>query len=102
MKDPASFFFWQTIGGSLLTIAPALTYSLKAEADAENMDSAVAKTLSGGLLLAALGHLTVLVPMLTSGQGAEMLPWLVGAWSAAAGAGAMGMLSSGASVSSGK
>lgn len=27
---PPGFFFWQAIGGGLMTVAPALTYSLKA------------------------------------------------------------------------
>jgi hypothetical protein len=91
VKAIDSFFWWQNIGGALMTIAPALTYSLKKEADAGKLGEPVAKTLSAGLLVTALGHLWVLGPMLMNAQGGGMLPYVVGAWATAASAGALGL-----------
>jgi len=91
VKGTDTFFWWQNIGGAFLTLAPALTYSLKAEADAGRLGEPVAKTLSGGLIVTSLGHLSVLVPMFMNGQGGDMLPYLVGAWTTAASAGFLGL-----------
>lgn len=101
VKGTDGFFWWQNIGGALLTLAPALTYSLKAEADAGRLGEPVAKTLSAGLLVTSLGHLSVLVPMFMNGQGGEMLPYLVGAWTTAASAGVLGLWGGAAAARSG-
>lgn len=91
VKGTDAFFWWQNIGGAFLTLAPALTYSLKSEADAGRLGEPVAKTLSAGLLVTSLGHLSVLVPMFLNDQGGGMLPYLVGAWTTAASAGLLGL-----------
>lgn len=91
VKDRASLFLWQNIGGGLLTIAPAVTYSLKKKADAGELGDPVSQVLNVGLLAAALGHVSVLLPMVTAGQGGPVLPWFVGAWSTASLASALGL-----------
>jgi hypothetical protein len=101
VKATDAFFWWQNIGGALMTIAPALTYSLKAEADAGRLGEPVAKTLSAGLLVTALGHLSVLLPMAMNHQGGGMLPYLVGAWATAAAAGGLGLWGGAAAAASG-
>ena len=69
VKDKASFFLWQNVGVGLMTIAPAVTFSLKKKADAGQLGDPVSQILNVGVLAAALGHLSVLLPMLQAGQG---------------------------------
>ncbi len=78
-----------------------MTYSLKKEADEGRLGGPVAKTLCTGLMVAALGHLAVLAPMLGAGQGGEMLPWVVGAWTVALGAGGLGLVAGSAGAAGG-
>ena len=54
--------------------------------------------LNTGLLATALGHVAILGPMLVAGQGGPMLPWVAGAWGAAAAASGTGLLSGGETV----
>lgn len=92
VKDVASFFYWQNIGAGLMTVFPAMTYSLKRHEDEGHGGDDVSLTLSGGLLLSALGHMAVMGPMMVAGQGAGLLPWLAGAWAIVAAAGAAGIM----------
>ncbi|KAL4445732.1 hypothetical protein ABPG77_008931 [Micractinium sp. CCAP 211/92] len=93
VKGVDSFFLWQTIGGGLMTVAPAVTYSLKKLADGGRLGEPVARTLNAGVAAAAAGHLAVMGPMVAAGQGGPMLPMVAGAWATAlltAGMGLMG------------
>jgi len=93
VKDAPSFFIWQNIGLALMTIAPAITYTLKREAAAGRLhDSSISQMLNFGLLGVSTGHLTVLLPMLAAGQGGSLLPWLAGAWSVGAAGAGLGLL----------
>jgi hypothetical protein len=91
VKDKASFFLWQNVGVGLMTIAPAVTFSLKKKADAGQLGDPVSQILNVGVLAAALGHLSVLLPMLQAGQGGPLLPWLGAAWATAGLAGGWGL-----------
>ncbi|GAB4824039.1 hypothetical protein N2152v2_011085 [Parachlorella kessleri] len=91
-----SMFLWQNIGGGLMTVAPAITYSLKKAADEGTLGHPMYKTLNAGLALAAAGHLVVLGPMWAAGQGGPMLPWILGAWSTALLTSGLGLMKGGA------
>lgn len=95
VKGVESFFLWQNIGVGLMTIAPAVTYSLKKEADEGRLGENLSKTLNAGLLVAALGHVSLLYPSWIAGQGGPVLPWLLGVWAVALVAGGLGIFGGG-------
>ena len=84
VKGPDSYFLWQMIGATLMTSAPAVTFSLKKLSDRNALHETAAKTLNLGLFTAAAGHLAVLGPMYVSSQGGSLLTGLLGTWSLAA------------------
>lgn len=92
VKDVSSFFFWQNIGCGLATLLPTMTYSLKRISDEKRLDSSLAKILNLGVLACAVGHLTVLWPLVGADVGGPWLKWVVGAWAYAAVAGAFGLI----------
>lgn len=95
VKGVDSFFLWQVIGGGLMTAVPAATFSLKKMADDGRLAEPMAKTLNYGLLAAAAGHLSVLLPMVAAGQGGGvMLEAVVGTWGLALLASSWGLVSS--------
>jgi hypothetical protein len=102
VKDAASYFLWQAAGSGLLALGPALTYSLKKQADEGRLGEAVSKTLNGGLLVFSLAHVSVLYPMYMAGQGGTALPWLLGAWATGAATGALEMFSGGSTAEIGR
>lgn len=94
LKGDDSIFLWRNMGGALLTLLPAVTYSLKEKADANQLPDGTARTLNLGLLLSSLGHLAVLGPMANEGTGGKHLPVLVGTWATAFAASLVGLTSS--------
>lgn len=95
LKGNDSIFLWRNMGGALLTLLPAVTYSLKEKSDNNRLNDSTARTLNLGLFLTSLGHLVVLGPMANEGTGGRYLPVLVGTWATACAASLVG-LSSGA------
>lgn len=53
-------FAWRAAGVALMTVAPAVTYTLKSKFDRKLSNTAPAKVLNMGLLAAGVGHLIVL------------------------------------------
>ncbi|KAL4425888.1 hypothetical protein ABPG75_009904 [Micractinium tetrahymenae] len=95
VKGVDSYFLWQAIGGGLMTVAPAVTYSLKKLADGGRLGEPVAKTLNAGVAAAAAGHLAVMGPMVVANQGGPMLPIVAGAWAAALLTSGLGLMGGG-------
>ncbi len=75
-----------------MTVAPTITWSRKKRADAQNMGDRIAGILNWGLTTAAAVHLVVLGPIYAAGRGGPYLPYLLGLWSLALLAGAIGIL----------
>lgn len=94
LKGRDSTFIWRNVGGTLLSVLPAITYSLKEKADSDELAEPAPRVLNIGLLLASSGHLAVLGPMLSDGTGGKYLPVAVGVWAAAAAASLVGLSSS--------
>ena len=94
LKGRDSTFIWRNVGGVLLTVLPAMTYSLKEKADADEMAEPASRALNVGLLLASAGHLAVLGPILADGAGGRYLQTVVGVWAATAAASVLGLSSS--------
>ena len=94
IKGKDATFLWRNIGGALLSVLPAMTYSLKEKADADDLATPAARNLNFGLLLASAGHLAVLGPLFVDGQGGKYMQTVVGVWAAAAAASVVGLSSS--------
>ena len=62
---------WRNIGAPLLTLLPAMTYSLKEKADEGRLQEATPRLLNSDLLLTSLGHLLVLGPIANRGDGGK-------------------------------
>lgn len=110
---PLATFAWRAAGGALLTVAPAVTYTLKSKFDRHLNHTVPAKILNVGLAATAAGHLAILGPcqgrryffspkkigqrpfvtgpLLRDGQGGDWLPAVVGVWAAALVAAAGGL-----------
>eukprot|EP00887_Chlorella_sp_A99_P004788 scaffold4.g4788.t1 len=96
VKGKEAFFFWQLVGGGLMTVLPSITYSLKKLADEGRLHEPVSKALNAGLLLASAGHLAVFGPALLAGQGGQMLGLVAGTWVAGGASAVLGLLRPGA------
>lgn len=83
MKKPDSVFLWRNIGGTLLTLLPAMTFSLKEKADQGRLQDKTPRILNTGLFLTSLGHLLILGPIGNRGDGGKYFPAMVGTWAAA-------------------
>ena len=94
LKGRDATFIWRNVGGALLSVLPAVTYSLREKADADELAEPTPRVLNVGLLLASAGHLAVLGPILNDGTGGKYLPAVVGTWAAAAAAALIGLSSS--------
>ena len=94
LKGRDSTFIWRNIGGALLTVLPAMTYSLKEKADSDELAEPTSRALNTGLLLASAGHLAVLGPIFADGTGGRYLQTVVGVWAASAAAAVVGLSSS--------
>jgi hypothetical protein len=95
LKGRDTTFLWRGVGGALLSVLPAVTFSLKEKADADQLAEPTPRALNLGLLLASAGHLAVLGPILNDGVGGRYLPALVGTWAVASLAALSGLASSG-------
>lgn len=94
LKGRDATFIWRNVGGALLTVLPAMTYSLKEKADSDELAEPTSRALNTGLLLTSAGHLAVLGPMFADGTGGNYLQTVVGVWAAAAAAAVVGLSSS--------
>ncbi|KAI7838055.1 hypothetical protein COHA_008138 [Chlorella ohadii] len=74
---------WKGIGAGLVTILPAITYTLKDKAENELLGRSIARTLNLGLMAASIGHLLVLGTVLNHGIGGFMLPAVTATWGTA-------------------
>lgn len=74
---------WKGVGGGLMTILPAMTYTLKDKAENGLLGRSLARTLNLGLLISSIGHLLVFGPILNMGHGGWMLPILTATWGTA-------------------
>jgi len=94
LKGRDSTFLWRNVGATLLSVLPAITYTLKEKADSDELAQPTPRLLNLGLLLAAAGHLAVLGPIQNDGAGGRYLPAAVGTWAVAAAAALLGLSSS--------
>lgn len=76
----STYMVWKAVGAGLLTVLPAITYTLKDKAENDLLARPMSRTLSLGLMAASIGHLLVLCPILNQGHGGFLLPALVGTW----------------------
>lgn len=60
VTSPLAVFAWRATGGALLTIAPAVTYTLKSKFDRHLEHTVPAKVLQLGLAATAGSHLFIL------------------------------------------
>ncbi|PRW20778.1 Meiotic nuclear division 1 [Chlorella sorokiniana] len=74
---------WKGIGAGLMTILPAMTFTLKDKAENELLGRSIARTLNLGLMAAAIGHLLVLGNILNHGIGGFLLPAVTATWGTA-------------------
>ncbi|KAL3158424.1 Meiotic nuclear division protein 1 [Trebouxia sp. C0009 RCD-2024] len=79
-KGEECIFTWRAIGGGLVTLLPAMTYTLREGAKRGKLGEAPYKALNIGVLGAGSGHLAILTPILLSGGGGPFLPALLGLW----------------------
>ncbi|KAL6771398.1 hypothetical protein ACKKBG_A26210 [Auxenochlorella protothecoides x Auxenochlorella symbiontica] len=68
---------WKLFGVGMLTIAPAVTLTLKDKAEAGLLSRSIPRTLNAGLLGASLGHLLIFGPILAQAHGGALLPFIV-------------------------
>ena len=94
LKGRDATFVWRNVGSALLSVLPAITYSLKEKADSDELTEATPRILNAGLMLTSVGHLAVLGPMVNDGVGGRYLPGAVGVWAASAVAALVGLSSS--------
>ncbi|KAI3425702.1 hypothetical protein D9Q98_007678 [Chlorella vulgaris] len=95
-KGNDSIFLWRQAGSLLLTLLPAVTYTLKEKAEDNRLAEQSSRTLNSGILLTSIGNLAVLGPMANEGSGGRYLPLLVGTWAAAFSASVIGLSTSNA------
>ncbi|KAL4433392.1 hypothetical protein ABPG77_010245 [Micractinium sp. CCAP 211/92] len=79
----STYMTWKGVGGALMTVLPAMTYTLKDKAENGLLGRSVARTLNIGLMLASVGHLLVFGPILNQGHGGWLLPILTATWGTA-------------------
>ncbi|GAB4819414.1 hypothetical protein N2152v2_006460 [Parachlorella kessleri] len=73
-------FLWKAIGGGLMSVVPAMTYTLKDKAENDLLGRSIPRSLNFGLMLASIGHLLVFGPILARGHGGFLLPLLTSSW----------------------
>lgn len=84
-KGEECVFTWRAVGGGLVTLLPAVTYTLREAAQKGQLGQSPFKALNIGIFGAGAGHLAVLTPILLAGEGGPFLPALLGVWGLAAG-----------------
>lgn len=60
VTTPLGTFAWRAAGGALLTVAPAITYTLKSKFDRHLNHTVPGKILNAGLAATAASHLAIL------------------------------------------
>lgn len=94
-KGQECIFTWRAIGAGLVTLLPAMTYTLREGAQLGKLGEAPYKALNIGILGAGAGHLAVLTPILLSGGGGPFLPALLGLWGAGSAVSGVNLLKKG-------
>jgi len=79
-KGNECVFIWRAVGGGLVTLLPAMTYTLKEGANLGKLGESQYKALNIGIFGAGAGHIAILTPLLLSGSGGPFLPALLGIW----------------------
>ncbi|KAK9824988.1 hypothetical protein WJX81_004426 [Elliptochloris bilobata] len=80
VQGAESLFLWRAIGGAVLTLVPAVAYSLKEAAENDDLGEAPYKVLNFGLAGAGALHLAVLLPTQLAGAGGFLTPVVLGTW----------------------
>lgn len=93
-KGEECIFTWRAIGGGLITLLPAMTYTLREGAKRGKLGESAYKALNIGVFGAGAGHLAILTPILVSGEGGPLLPALLGLWGVGAAVSGLNLLKS--------
>jgi hypothetical protein len=79
-KGQECVYLWRQIGGILVTLLPAVTYTLREGAQQGRLGESPFKALNLAMVGAGAGHLAVFLPILAAGTGGPLLPALTGVW----------------------
>lgn len=82
---------WRALGVADMTLMPAITYTLREKSESNLLAKTIPRTLNLGLMVASVGHMLVLGPILSKGFGGFMLPSLAATWGTALLASMIGM-----------